>query len=136
MGSGVWEISMALHEETSTNQNLGRYMNHNCAEYHIPVNAGIHGINVNFVNEDDTISNPLGAKRTGRDRNRRQSSRRRERDLPHHCETRARPADYLGQGALVFWQGAGCGISALADLPASSAPARRLPPSCRTAPGL
>jgi len=84
-GGDGWEISMALHEETSTDPNLGRYMNHNCAEYHIPVNADIHDIDVIFVNEDDTISNPLGAKRTGRDRNRRQSSRRRERDLPHHC---------------------------------------------------
>jgi xanthine dehydrogenase YagR molybdenum-binding subunit len=40
-------------------------MNHNLAEYHIPVNADIHDIEVIFVEEHDDIINPLGAKGLG-----------------------------------------------------------------------
>jgi xanthine dehydrogenase YagR molybdenum-binding subunit len=46
-------------------QNFGRFMNHNLAEYHVPVNADIHEIDVIFVEEDDSIVNPLGAKGLG-----------------------------------------------------------------------
>ena len=44
---------------------LGRFMNHNFAEYHIPVNADVHEIDVIFVEEQDSIVNPLGAKGLG-----------------------------------------------------------------------
>ncbi len=40
-------------------------MNHNLAEYHVPVNADIHDIEVIFVEEHDDIVNPLGAKGLG-----------------------------------------------------------------------
>jgi len=40
-------------------------MNHNLAEYHVPVNADIHDIDVIFVEERDSIVNPLGAKGLG-----------------------------------------------------------------------
>jgi xanthine dehydrogenase YagR molybdenum-binding subunit len=40
-------------------------MNHSLAEYHIPVNADIHDIDVIFVEEHDDIVNPLGAKGMG-----------------------------------------------------------------------
>jgi xanthine dehydrogenase YagR molybdenum-binding subunit len=56
---------MALHEETMADHALGRFMNHSLAEYHIPVNADIHDIDVIFVEEHDDIVNPLGAKGMG-----------------------------------------------------------------------
>ena len=56
---------MALHEETLTDHNFGRIMNANIAEYHVPVNADIHDIEVIFVDEPDTIINPLGIKGVG-----------------------------------------------------------------------
>jgi xanthine dehydrogenase YagR molybdenum-binding subunit len=40
-------------------------MNHNLAEYHVPVNADIREIDVIFVEENDSIVNPLGAKGLG-----------------------------------------------------------------------
>ena len=40
-------------------------MNHNFAEYHVPVNADVHDIEVIFVREDDDIVNPIGAKGLG-----------------------------------------------------------------------
>jgi len=65
LGSVVWGIGMALQEESVIDQTFGRFMNHNLAEYHVPVNADIHDIDVIFVEEKDDIINPLGAKGLG-----------------------------------------------------------------------
>lgn len=65
VGGLVWGIGQALHEETQIDHKLGRYMNHNLAEYHIPVNADIGDIEVFFVEEHDEIVNPLGSKGVG-----------------------------------------------------------------------
>jgi xanthine dehydrogenase YagR molybdenum-binding subunit len=65
MGSVVWGIGMALHEETVVDHTLGRVMNANIAEYHVPVNADVHDIEVIFVDEPDTLINPLGIKGLG-----------------------------------------------------------------------
>ena len=64
LGSVVWGIGMALHEETLIDHRFGRVMNANIAEYHMPVNADVHDIKVIFVDEPDT-SNPLGVKGLG-----------------------------------------------------------------------
>ena len=64
LGSVVWGIGMALHEETLIDHRVGRIMNANIAEYHVPVNADIHDIRVIFVDEPDD-SNPLGIKGLG-----------------------------------------------------------------------
>jgi xanthine dehydrogenase YagR molybdenum-binding subunit len=65
MGSVVWGIGMALHEETLVDHNFGRIMNPNIGEYHVPVNADVHDIKVIFVDEPDDIINPLGVKGLG-----------------------------------------------------------------------
>ena len=65
MGSVVWGIGMALHEETLFDHRFGRVMNANIAEYHVPVNADVHDIDVIFVDEPDDIINPLGVKGLG-----------------------------------------------------------------------
>jgi xanthine dehydrogenase YagR molybdenum-binding subunit len=65
MGSVVWGIGMALHEETLVDHHFGRIMNANIAEYHVPVNADVHDIKVIFVDEPDNIINPLGIKGVG-----------------------------------------------------------------------
>jgi xanthine dehydrogenase YagR molybdenum-binding subunit len=65
MGSVVWGIGMALHEETLFDHRFGRVMNANIAEYHVPVNADVHDIEVIFVDEPDDIINPLGIKGLG-----------------------------------------------------------------------
>jgi len=65
-GAVVWGISEALHEETFTDHRLGRFMNHNFAEYHVAANADIHDIQVIFADEEDRIvSKQLGAKGVG-----------------------------------------------------------------------
>lgn len=61
----VWSISKALREETITDHNLGKYMNQNLGEYHIPVHADIHDLDVIFVEENDDVVNELGTKGIG-----------------------------------------------------------------------
>src|SRR5258707_1023105 len=65
MGSVVWGIGMALHEETLVDHRFGRVMNADIAEYHVPVNADVHDIKVIFVDEPDELINPLGVKGLG-----------------------------------------------------------------------
>jgi xanthine dehydrogenase YagR molybdenum-binding subunit len=65
VGGVVWGIGMALHEETLVDHKYGRIMSANIAEYHVPVNADVHDIEVIFVDEPDDIVNPLGIKGLG-----------------------------------------------------------------------
>jgi xanthine dehydrogenase YagR molybdenum-binding subunit len=65
MGGVVWGIGMALHEESVFDHRFGRIMNANIAEYHVPVNADVHDIEVIFVDEPDAIINPMGLKGLG-----------------------------------------------------------------------
>jgi xanthine dehydrogenase YagR molybdenum-binding subunit len=65
MGSVVWGIGMALHEETVFDHRFGRIMNANIAEYHVPVNADVQDIKVIFVDEPDEKVNPMGIKGLG-----------------------------------------------------------------------
>jgi xanthine dehydrogenase YagR molybdenum-binding subunit len=65
LGGVVWGIGMALHEETLIDHAFGRIMNANIAEYHVPVNADVHDIQVIFVEEPDELINPMGIKGVG-----------------------------------------------------------------------
>lgn len=65
MGGIVWGIGSAVEEASVLDHAVGRFMNHNLAEYHVPVNADIHEIDVMFVEEHDSIVNPLGVKGLG-----------------------------------------------------------------------
>jgi xanthine dehydrogenase YagR molybdenum-binding subunit len=65
LGGVVWGIGMALEEESVIDQAFGRFMNHSLAEYHVPVNADVHDIDILFVDEPDEIVNSLGAKGLG-----------------------------------------------------------------------
>ncbi|RZJ67397.1 MAG: xanthine dehydrogenase family protein molybdopterin-binding subunit, partial [Flavobacterium sp.] len=64
-GSMVWGISKALHEETFMDDNLGKYINTNLGEYHIPVHADIGQLEVIFVEEKDELINEIGTKGVG-----------------------------------------------------------------------
>ena len=65
LGAVVGGIGMALHEETVTDQRFGRFVTRNLADYHVPVNADVHAIDVIFVEEKDEEINPLGVKGVG-----------------------------------------------------------------------
>jgi xanthine dehydrogenase YagR molybdenum-binding subunit len=65
IGGMIWGMGMALHEETLIDHRFGRVMNANIAEYHVPVNADVHDVEVIFVDEQDDIVNPMGIKGLG-----------------------------------------------------------------------
>jgi xanthine dehydrogenase YagR molybdenum-binding subunit len=65
VGAVVGGIGMALHEEAVIDDRYGRMINHNFAEYHVPVHADVHDIDVIFVDEREDHLNPLGVKGVG-----------------------------------------------------------------------
>jgi len=65
MGGVVWGIGMALMEATDIDHRFGRMMTSTLADYHVPVNADVHTIETDFVEENDLIVNPLGVKGMG-----------------------------------------------------------------------
>jgi xanthine dehydrogenase YagR molybdenum-binding subunit len=65
VGGVVWGISMALHEETVIDTTYGRTVNESLAEYHVPVNADVHYIDVTAVGTPDYKFNPLGSRGIG-----------------------------------------------------------------------
>jgi xanthine dehydrogenase YagR molybdenum-binding subunit len=56
---------MALTEHTVIDHNLGRIINADFAEYHVPVHADLGDIEISFVEEEDFHINDLGAKGIG-----------------------------------------------------------------------
>ncbi len=65
LGSIVMGIGTALEEESVLDHTFGRFMTHNFADYHVPVNADVNDIEVIFVDEKDEVGNPLGIKGLG-----------------------------------------------------------------------
>ncbi len=65
IGGITYGIGMALHEETLVDQETGRIVNTNVAEYLMPVNADVPDIQTIIVPNDDKNSNPLGVKGIG-----------------------------------------------------------------------
>jgi xanthine dehydrogenase YagR molybdenum-binding subunit len=63
MGGMVWGISFALLEKTTYDERLGRIVNNNLAEYHVPTSADLGAIDVSWIEEDDQHVSPIVAKR-------------------------------------------------------------------------
>lgn len=64
-GGVIFGIGMALTEELVRDHRSGRIINADLAEYHIPVHADIPELDVIFVEERDSIINPMGVKGVG-----------------------------------------------------------------------
>jgi xanthine dehydrogenase YagR molybdenum-binding subunit len=65
IGGMVWGVSMALHEMNAYDPRLGRIVNNNLAEYHVPTNADVGNIDVSWVDEDDEYVSFTGSKGIG-----------------------------------------------------------------------
>lgn len=65
IGGIVFGIGMTLHEETVADRRLGRLVNANLSDYHVPVNADVPDLDVTFLEENDTLINPVGVKGIG-----------------------------------------------------------------------
>ena len=65
MGGMIMGVGHALQEATHWDHRLGRITNDNLAEYHIPVNADIPGMDIMWIDEPDFNASPIGAKGIG-----------------------------------------------------------------------
>jgi xanthine dehydrogenase YagR molybdenum-binding subunit len=65
IGGAIFGIGTALMEETVRDQNFSRYTNADLAGYHVPVNADIPNMTVEFVEEHDPFINAMGVKGIG-----------------------------------------------------------------------
>src|SRR4051794_29655877 len=65
IGGMTQGISMALHEESVLDVELGDYLNHDLAQYHVPVFADVGEIEATWIDEEDRHLNPMGAKGIG-----------------------------------------------------------------------
>src|SRR5262249_481977 len=65
IGGMIWGLSAALMEEAVLDPRYGNFVNHDLAEYHVPVNADIPQIEAIFLEEHDDKGNPLGVKGIG-----------------------------------------------------------------------
>jgi xanthine dehydrogenase YagR molybdenum-binding subunit len=65
MGGMIWGIGFALYEKSVYDERLGRIVNNNLAEYHVPTNADVGSIDALWVDEPDEHVSPIGAKGIG-----------------------------------------------------------------------
>lgn len=65
MGGLIWGMSSALLEATEIDERTARYVNDNFADYLVPVNADVPGVEVILLSEQDDHINPAGAKGLG-----------------------------------------------------------------------
>jgi xanthine dehydrogenase YagR molybdenum-binding subunit len=65
LGAVVWGIGQALMEQAVIDHRYGNFINHDLAEYHVPVNADMPAIDVQFIDKPDPIISPTGAKGLG-----------------------------------------------------------------------
>jgi xanthine dehydrogenase YagR molybdenum-binding subunit len=65
IGGMTQGLGMALQEESVMDRRFGDYLNHDLAQYHVPVNADIEAIDAVWIEEDDAELNPMGSKGIG-----------------------------------------------------------------------
>jgi xanthine dehydrogenase YagR molybdenum-binding subunit len=58
----VWGIGFALYENSVYDERLGRIVNNNFAEDHVPTNADVGSLEALWVDEVDNHVSPIGAK--------------------------------------------------------------------------
>ncbi len=65
VGAMIWGVGAALHEDAIVDPRYGHFVNHDLAEYHVPVHADIPAIEAHFLQEVDDKTNPLKIKGVG-----------------------------------------------------------------------
>ena len=65
MGGAIMGLGAALMETTQRDPHYARYTNASLADYHVPVNADIPDMTIEFVDEHDPYINAMGVKGIG-----------------------------------------------------------------------
>jgi xanthine dehydrogenase YagR molybdenum-binding subunit len=64
-GGVIWGIGATLREQSLVDPRYGGFLNSTMEEYPVVVNADIHQIDVDFIDEPDPLLNPVGVKGLG-----------------------------------------------------------------------
>jgi xanthine dehydrogenase YagR molybdenum-binding subunit len=65
IGGMTMGVGMALMEESRMDAAHGDYLNHDLAQYHVPVAADVAGLEAYWLDEEDEHLNPMGSKGIG-----------------------------------------------------------------------
>jgi xanthine dehydrogenase YagR molybdenum-binding subunit len=65
IGGMTMGLSMALHETSIFDDQVGQVVNHDFADYHITVNADVTSIEAHWLDEHDPYVNAMGSKGIG-----------------------------------------------------------------------
>lgn len=65
VGGMTMGLGMALTEESVLDPVYGDYLNHDLAQYHVPVNPDVRSIEAHWIDEHDPHLNPMGSKGIG-----------------------------------------------------------------------
>ncbi|MFG2002476.1 xanthine dehydrogenase family protein molybdopterin-binding subunit [Spirillospora sp. NPDC048911] len=65
LGGMTMGLGMALMEESTMDRRFGDYLNHDLAQYHVPVCADVADLQAVWLDEEDPHLNPMGAKGIG-----------------------------------------------------------------------
>ena len=65
IGGMVMGLSMALHEHSVLDPRLGHVVNADLAQYHVAVNADVHSVQAEWLEQSDTHATPMGSRGIG-----------------------------------------------------------------------
>ncbi len=65
MGGMIFGVGAALEEDLVLDDRFGYFVNHDMAEYHVPVHADVPEVDAMFITEIDDKTNPLKSKGVG-----------------------------------------------------------------------
>ncbi len=65
VGGMTMGLGMALMEISELDPRFGHVVNHDLAEYHVPTNADVPAIEATWLDEEDPLAGPLGARGIG-----------------------------------------------------------------------
>jgi len=65
IGGMTMGVGMALMEQSVMDPRFGDFVNHDLADYHVPVCADVRDIDATWIDERDDDLNPMGSKGIG-----------------------------------------------------------------------
>ena len=96
-GGITWGVGFALHEETHIDLHVGRTVNENLAEYHVPVNADAGNWDVTCLKHSGHQVQPAGRAWHWGDRHHRRGGRGSQCGVQRYRQAGAALPDYAGQ---------------------------------------
>ena len=98
----IFGVGAALEEEMTLDPRFGYFVNHDLAEYHVPVHADVPDVDAIFLPELDDQVQPAEIQGHRRTRNLRRRRVDRQRDLQRMRRADPGLSDHAGQGSVLL----------------------------------